>query len=92
MNLSPTLATNAVVEGKKSRVGLIVSNAHDLKWKMDVDMRCDVSGRMELDGKEKEPLDYDEISEAAKSMTGNIDSLVVSRDTHLCVILHMKIR
>ena len=78
VNLSTTLATNAVVEGKKSRVGLIVSNAHDLKWKMDVDMRCDVSGRMELDGEEKEPLDYDEIAEAAKSMYGNIDSLVVS--------------
>ncbi len=78
VNLSTTLATNAVVEGKKSRVGLIASNTRDLKWKTDVEVRCDVSGRMELDGEEKEPIDSSEVLKAVKSMEGKIDALVVS--------------
>lgn len=78
VNLSTTLATNAVVEGKKSRVGLIASNTRDLTWKMDVEERCDVSGKVELNGKEIEPIDIDEVIKAVKSMAGKIDSLVVS--------------
>lgn len=78
VNLSTTLATNAVVEGKRSRVGLIASNTRDLTWKLDVDIRCDVSGKVDLSGRELEPLDHDEVVRAVKSMKGMIDSLVVS--------------
>ena len=76
--LSTTLATNSVVEGKVSRVGLITSNSRDLKEIFMVDEWRKVSGKIELTGEVIEIVDENDVVSALKSMKGKVDSLVIS--------------
>lgn len=76
--LSTTLATNSVVENRKSRVGLISMEEDILKEKPGVICSARVKGLIDLDGTVKQEIDETEIREAVAAMKGRIDSLVVS--------------
>ncbi len=56
VSVSTTLATNSVVEGKGSRVGLITCG-HDVEEGLPVDHFVQVAGGHDLLGKEKNPLE-----------------------------------
>ncbi len=58
VSVSTTLATNSVVEGKGSRVGLITCG-HDVEEGLPVDHFVQVAGGHDLLGKEKNPLDLE---------------------------------
>lgn len=76
--LSTTLATNAVVEDKGSKVGLIMMNADLLHKDYAADRSVQIKGYMDIRGDEQEPLDESEIRQALKSMKGSVDALAVS--------------
>lgn len=76
--LSTTLATNSVVENRKSRVGLISMEEDVLKEKPGVVCSATVKGLVDLDGSIKQNIDENEIREAVMAMKGRIDALVVS--------------
>lgn len=76
--LSTTLATNSVVENKRSRVGLISMEEDILKEKPGVICSANVRGLIDLDGSIKQNIDEEEIRQAVSAMKGKIDALVVS--------------
>lgn len=76
--LSTTLATNSVVEGKVSRIGLITMDDSYNKSSYEVSLHKDVAGLLDLDGSEKEKINEAEVTEALADMKGKVDSLVVS--------------
>ena len=76
--LSTTLATNTVVEGQRSRVGLISSNSGDLRAHFQVEKWAKVSGQIDITGDVIEELDNQEIEREVKAMKGNVDAFVVS--------------
>lgn len=76
--LSTTLATNAVVEGKHSRIGLIAMHGGLIDEEYDVAVHRQISGLISIYGKVSQALDEDEARAALEDMKGNIDALVVS--------------
>ncbi len=72
--ISTTLATNAIVEEKGSRTGLIlIGYDEDVAARITIgtgDIKAVVSGRHDIYGEETEPLDEDALREAASSMIG----------------------
>lgn len=76
--LSTTLATNTVVEGQRSRVGLISSNSGDLRAHFQVEKWAKVSGEIDITGDITRPLDKREIEREVKAMKGKVDAFVVS--------------
>lgn len=75
--LSTTLATNAIVEGKGCRVGLLMMGFDD-----DSDLpQCEIRklpGSVDLHGKIKEPFDAEKTAAAIESLQGKVDAMVVS--------------
>lgn len=81
VSLSTTLATNAIVEGKGGRVGMLLLgfDAYDLA-RISHHPRRTVAGRTDITGKELEPLDEDGVREAARELLEReaVDALAVS--------------
>lgn len=77
VSLSTTLATNAIVEGQGSEVGLILIgfNPHRSLPTSHVMM---VKGGNDVKGNPKEALDLDEIREAILSLQGYVEAFAVS--------------
>ncbi len=76
-SLSSTLATNAVVEGKGCRVGLVCIGKR--YGRADEPERyAVVDGRFGMSGAEEIPLDEDAARAALEGMAGAVDSLAVS--------------
>ncbi|MFB3894476.1 MAG: DUF1638 domain-containing protein [Phycisphaerae bacterium] len=68
--ISTTLATNAIVEGRGQKVGLILMPPYGRFWPEDISHSplAVVRGKMEIDGKEIAPIDPDQVRAAARQM------------------------
>ena len=75
--LSTTLATNAVVEGRQSRVGLFL-----LGRRIDQDLPADfcipLQGELDIKGRQRTGIDREQVRKAAKSLEGKIEAAAVS--------------
>ncbi|WP_432737823.1 hydantoinase/oxoprolinase N-terminal domain-containing protein [Maridesulfovibrio sp. FT414] len=76
VSVSTTLATNAVVEGKGSRVGLfMIGDVKALKLPV-VTMRF-IQGGHKITGAEDDPLDIESLVDGINDMRGHVDSYAV---------------
>lgn len=76
VSLSTTLATNAVVEGKGGRAGLIYFG-NDIE-EIPEALTKRVQGRMDIKGNILEDIDENEIRQTLADFNGNIDALAIS--------------
>ena len=77
VSLSTTLATNAIVEDRGARVGLIYMGA-ELEDKVPAELEVKVKGRFDIMGRLREELDRDEIRNALLQMKGRVEAIAVS--------------
>lgn len=77
VSLSTTLATNAIVEGKGGRVGLITIGSVP-RGKLPTEYHTVIKGKFDIKGKMKEELNDSELLSAIESFRGNVDSIAVS--------------
>ena len=77
VSLSTTLATNAVVEGRGAKVGLIYMGA-DLDEDVPAEMSVKVRGRFDIMGRLAEDIDADEVKQVIADMKGRVDAVAVS--------------
>lgn len=82
VSLSTTLATNAIVEGRGCEVGLIMIGM-DPQKELPVEQVAIVKGGHNVKGKEKEPLDEEEVKKAIENFRGKVDAIAIS--AYLCV-------
>jgi len=68
VSVSTTLATNAIVEGRGQKVGLLVLPPYGLFDDADIPHapKATLSGMLEITGEEREPLDEDQIRRTAR--------------------------
>lgn len=85
VSLSTTLATNAIVEGKRKPVGLLlIGYDQELVYKYDFQRQFGtpdfyfISGRHNLDGKELIPLNKDEVRDAVNGIKDKVETFAVS--------------
>ncbi|MEN8140323.1 MAG: hydantoinase/oxoprolinase family protein [Thermodesulfobacteriota bacterium] len=74
--VSTTLATNAVVEQKGDRVGLIVAG-YNKPFTLPVVTTLFVEGGHTITGDEAKPLDMDSLVRAVSQLQGNVDAYAV---------------
>ncbi len=77
VSVSTTLATNSVVEGKGSRVGLIACG-HEIEADLPLDHFVQIAGRHDLLGKEKEPLDLEAARAFILATHNKVDAYAIS--------------
>lgn len=77
VSLSTTLATNAVVEGKGSDIGLIYCG-FDIDEDVPASMTVKVGGKLDIMGNVEEPLNRLEIEKALERFNNKVKALVVS--------------
>lgn len=77
MALSTTLATNAVVEGKGCRVGLLLLGSEAYP-DLPPCLCKEIGGKIDLSGVEREPLDMAAVEQAAEEFRGQVDTVAVS--------------
>ena len=85
VSLATTLATNAIVEQKGGRVGLLLMGYNrkmlaqfNLLGNLPVVERRSLKGRLDEQGRELEALDEDEVRDVLRQMQGKIEALAVS--------------
>ena len=85
VSLATTLATNAIVEQKGGRVGLLLMGYNrkmlaqfNLLGNLPVVERRSLKGRLDERGRELEALDEDEVRDVLRQMQGKIEALAVS--------------
>ncbi len=76
-SLSTTLATNAIVEGRGARVGLIYMGM-ELDEEVPAETVVKAKGRFDIMGRLKEDVDREEIRRILESMKGKVQALAVS--------------
>ena len=79
--LSTTLATNAVVENRKTNTGLVIIGKNKLtddSRPFPSDIVKTVKGEIDILGRETEPLDMDEVYNVLNELKGKIETLAVS--------------
>jgi N-methylhydantoinase A/oxoprolinase/acetone carboxylase beta subunit len=76
LSVSTTLATNAVVEGRGARVGLLVFG-HVRHFKLPVTASVFMQGGHKITGEEDEPLDIEGLVDAVRAIRGEVDSYAV---------------
>ena len=74
--VSTTLATNAVVENKGDKVGLIVAG-HNRPLDLPVVSSLFIEGGHNLQGQEDTPLDMEALVRAVSQLKGNVDAYVL---------------
>lgn len=77
VSLSTTLATNAIVEGRGAKVGLIYMGT-DLEGDVPALRREKVKGRFDIMGRLKEELDESELRSVLLDMKGMVEALAIS--------------
>lgn len=75
--LSTTLATNAIVEGRGCREGLLLIGGRP-EGKMPTDRYRVLQGRSDILGRVRERLDPNEVEEAIEFFRGKVDAIAVS--------------
>jgi len=82
VSVSTTLATNAIVEGRGQKVGLIILPPYGMYWPEDFDHQptAPIKGKLEIDGRELEPIDPAQIAALAREMVAvhNVKAFAVS--------------
>lgn len=76
--LSTTLATNAVVEGRGGRVGLLYMGRPLDAQAVPAHKLHQIAGQLDIKGREKEPMQSAEIESIAASWRGQIDAVAIS--------------
>jgi len=77
VSISTTLATNAVVEGKGGRVGLLYFG-DEPEGEMPASMRIRIRGGLDINGNILENIDRKEIMKVVESMKGKVEAIAVS--------------
>lgn len=77
VSLSTTLATNAIVEGRGARVGLIYMGT-ELEEPVPAEQTVRIRGSFDIMGRLKEETDEEEIRQALLKLEGKVDALAVS--------------
>ena len=75
--LSTTLATNAIVEGRGCRIGLILIG-HEASGSLPAQEIAAVRGGHDIKGRPLAPLDRDELEQAVRRLQGQVDALAIS--------------
>lgn len=75
--LSTTLATNAIVEGRGCKEGLILIGGRP-EGKLPTDLCRVIRGRLDIQGRLKENIDYAELDEVIEYFRGKVEALAVS--------------
>ncbi len=75
--ISTTLATNAIVEGKKGRVALLLTGGKP-EGKLPADICIELKGKLNIKGKEKEPLDLEEVARSIEGLKDRVDAVAIS--------------
>lgn len=75
--LSTTLATNAVVEGRQSPVGLFISG-RTIDRSLPADYCVRLSGELDIKGRQRIGVDSEEVRQKAKELKGKIEAVAVS--------------
>ncbi|MGI6005962.1 MAG: hydantoinase/oxoprolinase family protein [Ruminococcus sp.] len=75
--LSTTLATNAVVEGQQSPVGLFVLG-RTIEKSLPADFCIRLQGELDIKGRQRTGIDQSEVRRAAKALKGKIEAVAVS--------------
>lgn len=75
--LSTTLATNAIVEGQGRPTGLILIGSRP-KGELPTDQVVQVAGKINIKGRETEPVDPDEIEAAVAALLPKVEAMAVS--------------
>ncbi len=83
LSVSTTLATNAVVEDKGARVGLLLFG-HVRHFKLPVTANIFLRGGHKITGEEDEPLDLEGLVDSIRGIRGEVDSYA------LCSSMSMK--
>ncbi|MBQ1251563.1 MAG: hydantoinase/oxoprolinase family protein, partial [Firmicutes bacterium] len=76
-SLSTTLATNAIVENRGCRVGLILMGFEPQQELPQCELRT-IPGKVDLHGIVTEPLDAEKTKDALESLRGKVDAVAVS--------------
>ncbi len=77
VSLSTTLATNAIVEGKGCKTGLILMGKQ-LDGPLPADECCFVKGKVDIKGNIAENIDEEEILKIASYLEETVDSIAIS--------------
>lgn len=77
VSLSTTLATNAIVEGRGAKAGLIYMGT-DLEEEVPAAKVVKVKGRFDIMGRLLEDLDRDEVRKVLTDMKGSVEAVAVS--------------
>lgn len=75
--LSTTLATNAIVEGRGCRIGLILIG-HEASGSLPAQEIVAVKGGHDIKGRPLAPLDRHELEQAVRRLQGQVDALAIS--------------
>lgn len=75
--LSTTLATNAIVEGRGCKAGLITVGVPPCGT-LPTENVIEVSGKLDIKGRERENIVEKELEEAIEKLVGNVDAIAVS--------------
>jgi N-methylhydantoinase A/oxoprolinase/acetone carboxylase beta subunit len=75
--LSTTLATNAIVEGQGRPTGLILIGSRP-KGELPTEEVVQITGKINIKGRETEPVDPDEIEAAVTQMLPKVEAIAVS--------------
>lgn len=75
--ISTTLATNAIVENRGCRVGLLLLG-YEADQMLPQCEYCTLPGKFNIRGEETEPLDLDKTRHVIKSLQDKVDSIAIS--------------
>ena len=78
VSLSTTLATNAIVENRGCRVGLLLFGHMLDGEELPADVCKTVKGEFDIMGRLKEDIDETEIKQAIEDMKGKVDAIAIS--------------
>lgn len=75
--LSTTLATNAIVESRRGKVGLLLIGGRP-EGKLPADICIELQGKLSIKGAETESLSPHEVYAAVKQLEGQVEAIAVS--------------
>lgn len=77
VSISTTMATNALVEDKGTKVGLIYTG-FELEENVPASCICRVRGKVNIKGEVIEPINYEEVKQALIEMKDKVEGIAIS--------------
>jgi len=79
VGISTTLATNSILEGRGSDVGLIgIGWTPKAKWELGAKRTAFINGSFDPRGREVDPLEEEQVESAVEEVSEEVDALVIS--------------